>query len=1023
MFAMYGKFQLMVLFIFFLTLSSIQIATAQLAWSSIIVDSESQVDLWTKKTSGCACEWENHSHYGGSALLTNASHIDAGNAVNASSHHTPATVNSHNCACCVKGGCQCGSTSPARCGQCGLEQYCVNMCNITIDSRALQNTSGCAFGQIKSPTVQGPTLCKYLLRPAPGQRVELQVYRLVETGRFNGKQCEGGSLRFGMDNNLLPRSVDIDSLSSPSAELCGSNERYSPPAVLFSDEGATTLIFNITEQTSRSQFLAYFSFTALSNPLVGFHPKGGTRVTSTECDWTYNDYACQQDNSCAIASPGFPGIYPPNIICRYLIATSSAHTRVKITFTSLLLPEGHCDTHFIALYDGSVPNDKKLATVCGSKKQELVFQGPYLLLEFNAGYQVPPFDYNGFAANLEFIEGQGTTVPPPQTVAPSRNNNHSGGNHHRHGGAGAGGGGGGGGAAVATAVDVDWTPAPPKFSPCDKIIIEANGRSGHFDTRGRPFAPNCRLIFKGKPTDVVHISLFNYRLKAQSCRSVIEIIDGALESASSSVSNQKKSLHKMCSPIIRHARDQDGNFVPPQTFVSTGSQIMIALRRFHGSPAGSGASSANYDHNDEFIDGAYMFHDEEQSGTLQPSSLCDTDHYGMSSPVFGAINGPGSEHLFWNIEGVLTCTHNFVPAANQSVTVSIDSLERLGSEPHCETVCGDAGCQCLTNMYPLDQVDHLTMISEDGQSVNCFCGAFRAEWLPVSLRTWTPLKLVYSIPHYSWSTKGFSFKSSYSFNNDALCGSKTFTTHSGELSSNNFFNNSTTVFSLNSFYHQQCTWILDSKVDRQLFIEILSEQSRSCSAWNISIHEFSALEESLNHAGPQIHLFCPRDKHKVFTMPWKLSTVVVRVQAMTRTPPQYTVRWSSQISRLNNRLGPPTPVPNLSSSASPTSMNIFKDLYSNLYRNDNSHCFSTRHTNNNNNNYIYSYNSSYVMSIENCNQYKSLTNRLDGYGGENALPLLLSIITGNKLSCLFIVLWMYNFLAEFTIQSPRLEFN
>lgn len=112
--------------------------------------------------------------------------------------------------------------------------------------------------------------------------------------------------------------------------------------------------------------------------------------------------------------------------------------------------------------------------------------------------------------------------------------------------------------------------------------------------------------------------------------------------------------------------------------------------------------------------------------------------------------------------------------------VQIDSLERLGVEPNCETVCGDAGCQCLTNMYPLDQVDHLMMLTEDGQSVNCFCGAFRSEWLPVSLRTWTPVKLVYSIPHYSWSTKGFSFKSSYGFNNDALCGSKTFTTHNGK---------------------------------------------------------------------------------------------------------------------------------------------------------------------------------------------------------------------------------------------------
>lgn len=263
---------------------------------------------------------------------------------------------------------------------------------------------------------------------------------------------------------------------------------------------------------------------------------------------------------------------------------------------SFLGSDRHCETHFIALYDSVVPNDKRLATVCGSKKTELVFQGPNLLIEFNAGYQVPPFDYNGFAANLEFIEKQTTTVPP----ASHTTKNHSG-NHHRLGPVNVN--------APPALTEIEWTPAPPKFSPCDKIIIAENGRSGHFDTRGRPFAANCRLIFKGKPTDVVHISLFNYRLRAQSCRSVIEIIDGALESTTAGGAH-KKSLHKMCSPVIRHARDQDGNFLPPQTFVSTGSQIMIALRRFHGSASGAnGASAPNYDHNDEFIDGAYMFHD------------------------------------------------------------------------------------------------------------------------------------------------------------------------------------------------------------------------------------------------------------------------------------------------------------------------------------------------------------------------------------------------------------------------------
>lgn len=253
---------------------------------------------------------------------------------------------------------------------------------------------------------------------------------------------------------------------------------------------------------------------------------------------------------------------------------------------SLRLFFRHCDTHFIALYEGHVPNGKKLATVCGSKKTELVFKGPNLLLEFNAGYQVPPFDYNGFAANLEFIDGTPTTVPSP--VHTNNNNN----NYH-HG--------------LSPALnELDWTPSPPKFSPCDKVIIEANGRSGHFDTHGRPFAANCRLIFKGRPTDVVHISLFNYRLKAQSCRSVIEIVDGALE-ASNQVGNHKKVLHKMCSPIQRQARNLEGYFLPPQTFISTGSQIMIALKRFHSGSVQGMTNSGTHD--EEFVEGAYMFHD------------------------------------------------------------------------------------------------------------------------------------------------------------------------------------------------------------------------------------------------------------------------------------------------------------------------------------------------------------------------------------------------------------------------------
>lgn len=285
---------------------------------------------------------------------------------------------------------------------------------------------------------------------------------------------------------------------------------------------------SITEKLEReSQFLAHYSFTPLSHPVVGFHPKGGSRVTSTECDWSYHDYNCRTKGACAVASPGFPGIYPPNMVCRYFISTATTNTRVRISFTSLQMPEGHCDSHLLTVYEvkksgrgkklhditGGYEIVKKLATTCGIEKRDMMSTGPHLMLEFTSGGQVPPYDYNGFAATLEFADPVTTTSTTttttstgnPLTVPSTYQQSSSFAGHQKvhhppiyHG--------------VGTAMDT-FPAANSKFTPCDMVITDSNGRSGHFDTRGRTFAPTCRFIFKGKPNDVVHISIFNYRLK------------------------------------------------------------------------------------------------------------------------------------------------------------------------------------------------------------------------------------------------------------------------------------------------------------------------------------------------------------------------------------------------------------------------------------------------------------------------------------------------------------------------------
>ena len=61
-----------------------------------------------------------------------------------------------------------------------------------------------------------------------------------------------------------------------------------------------------------------------------------------DCDWHYQQADClagaKYNNTCRMASPGYPGLYPPNRKCRYHVAIQSPFQPLTLQFTSVQLP-------------------------------------------------------------------------------------------------------------------------------------------------------------------------------------------------------------------------------------------------------------------------------------------------------------------------------------------------------------------------------------------------------------------------------------------------------------------------------------------------------------------------------------------------------------------------------------------------------------------------------------------------------------------------------------------------------------
>ena len=65
----------------------------------------------------------------------------------------------------------------------------------------------------------------------------------------------------------------------------------------------------------------------------------------SDCNWLFDEDTCLEESherddksGCQLASPSYPGIYPPRRRCQYLIHKSKKESSIRLTFTKFNLP-------------------------------------------------------------------------------------------------------------------------------------------------------------------------------------------------------------------------------------------------------------------------------------------------------------------------------------------------------------------------------------------------------------------------------------------------------------------------------------------------------------------------------------------------------------------------------------------------------------------------------------------------------------------------------------------------------------
>lgn len=593
-------------------------------------------------------------------------------------------------------------------------------CNVTI--RVNQDVSTPPVTNISR---NKPLLCWYQFHLGPDRDdwiISIRFYRLKVGRLVNSTTCTHGYIQIIDGNNV----TEITNHLAPGF-FCGEIDR---DQTYISETSSVKIVF-FTDSFSDKTYLSFssraeqqFELYARYGPNPILYPdRRGKLVPGTFCDRVFQD--CRL-GTCYIQSPGYPGIYPRNLRCRYFIRTNLPYINPHLE-NEVLSIDGqqcadmivcpvhavttNCQGDYIRIHDGWTEESPIIGTFCGTGRfpYAITGTGTELLVVFVSTVAGPLLN-TGFHFNVG---------PNPKWVGPG---------------------------------------AAKVNGSCSRVFRsqdEAMAEDRKFYSLATWYTPNtrCDFVIIGRPNEIVRLYFKSFRVHrpkhaiapARDCSESLSIYDSA-------VPDETRVLAIFCDTWAAPVSDT-------KDFVSSGQVMLVQFKSTTGSYAGSSL--------DYWV--RFDFYNAYKHGQPVPNTPCD-EMFSSSVSRHGIFSSP-LNHLLFKRKESLQCRYQFRAegAPFERVFLTLFYVHFGINKRACLT--------CLTD--PVDKI-LIREVTDNITDIVCVCNS-SSKSVPTKLSSFTflsmgptlELHLYYEgdlVEFNYFHSKKQVFQGSYEFFHGPLCG-------------------------------------------------------------------------------------------------------------------------------------------------------------------------------------------------------------------------------------------------------------